>query len=501
MLIDAIRHKKNASRLLVISTLFAMLLLTLPLSSRAQDTNSIDTLRRMGKAFAGIAEKASPAVVGIKAEKTVTTEYPTLEELPFGSPSDPFGDDLFDRFFRWRSPSRPSPQRKSQQKQTAQGSGFIITGDGYILTSTHLVGEADKVFVKVGEKPEVEATVKGTDPESDVAVVKIEGDNLPYLELADSDALSVGEWVVAIGNPFGLSHTITAGIVSAKGRSGFGITSYEDFIQTDAAINPGNSGGPLLNLDGKVVGINTFIISRTGGFMGVGFAVPINMAKDIYEQLIKGGKVVRGYLGITYRELTPDLAAALGLKEDAKGVAVNEVLEDSPAGKAGMKVYDVIVEFEGQPVEKGTEFLTRVSKLEPGTKVQMVVLRDGKREKVTVTLGTRPPKEELAAGGSKPSDVTEQLGLTVQTLTDDMARRLNYQGPTGVLVTRVDSGSEAASKGISPGMVILEVNRESVKNTKEFYDAVEKSVKKGTVLLLVTDGDSTFLAPLRLPKK
>ena len=488
--------ERNASRCMAISILLSFLLLIPLLPTFGQDTDSINTLRRMGKAFAEIAEKASPAVVGIKAEKTVTSEYPTMEDWPFGSPFDPFGDDPFDRFFRWRSPSRPSPQRKYQQ--SVQGSGFIITADGYILTSNHLVEDASKVTVKVGEKPEVEAKVIGTDPESDVAVVRVEGDNFPHLQLADSDALSVGEWVVAIGNPFGLSHTVTAGIVSAKGRSGFGMNSYEDFIQTDAAINPGNSGGPLLNLDGKAVGINTFIISRTGGFMGVGFAVPINMAKEIYEQLVKGGKVVRGYLGITYKELTPDLAASLGLEEDTKGVAINEVMDGSPAEKAGLKRYDVIVEFEGQPVEKGTEFLNRVSKLEPGSKVHMVVLRDGKREKATVTLGTRPPRDELTG---KPSDTTEELGLTVQTLTDELARRLGYENQTGVLITRVESGSEAARRGISPGMVILEVNRELIKDTKEFYQAVEKSAKKGTVLLLISDGRSTSLIPLRLPKK
>jgi len=497
MRLVTIRQERNASRYLAISILLSFLLLIPLLPTFGQDTDSINALRRMGKAFAGIAEKASPAVVGIKAEKTVTSEYPTMEDWPFGSPFDPFGDDLFDRFFRRRAPSRPSPERKYQQ--SVQGSGFIITADGYILTSNHLVEEASKVTVKVGEKPEVEAKVIGTDPESDVAVVRIEGDNFPHLELADSDALSVGEWVVAIGNPFGLSHTVTAGIVSAKGRSGFvGMNSYQDFIQTDAAINPGNSGGPLLNLDGKAVGINTFIISRTGGFMGVGFAIPINMAKEVYEQLVKGGKVVRGYLGIKYQELTPDSAASLGLQEDAKGVLVTEAMEGSPADKAGLKRYDVIVEFEGQPVEKGTEFLNRVSKLEPGTKVQIVVLRDDKREKVTVTLGTRPPVEEI---GSKPSDTTEELGLTVQTLTDDLARRLGYEGQTGVLVTRVESGSEAARKGISPGMLILEVNREPVKNAREFYDAVEKSTKKGAVLLLISDGRSTLLVPLRLAKK
>ncbi|MFA5252513.1 MAG: trypsin-like peptidase domain-containing protein, partial [Phycisphaerae bacterium] len=295
-----LKQKKSVSRYYAISVSLILLLATFPRSTSAQDPNSIDTLRQMGKAFAKISEKASPAVVGIKANKTITQQMPDWQF------SDPFDDDLFERFF-----GRPSPrqrQRSPQEPQTrkfqqlAQGSGFIVSSDGYILTNNHLVGEAEKVMVKQGNNQEVEAKVVGTDPDSDVAVIKIDGNDLPFLELADSDKLEVGEWVLAIGNPFGLSHTVTAGIVSAKGRSGFRLAEYEDYIQTDAAINPGNSGGPLLNLDGKVVGINTAIISPGGrsywaGNVGIGFAIPINMAKSIYEQLVQTGKVARGFLG------------------------------------------------------------------------------------------------------------------------------------------------------------------------------------------------------------
>ena len=250
------KQNKSLSHYYVISASLILLLFIIPLSALAQDTNSIDTLRQMGKAFAKISEKASPAVVGIKASQTVTQEYSTMPDWPFG---DPFDDDFFERFFGRPYPRQRQPQRKFQQ--SAQGSGFIVSSDGYILTANHLVGDAEKVMVKQGDNPEVEAKVIGTDPDSDVAVVKIDGNKLPFLELADSDALEVGEWVLAIGNPFGLTHTVTAGIVSAKGRSGFQLAEYEDYIQTDAAINPGNSGGPLLNLDGKVVGINTAIVS------------------------------------------------------------------------------------------------------------------------------------------------------------------------------------------------------------------------------------------------
>ena len=302
----------------------------------------------MGKAFAQIAEKASPAVVTIKAERTVTQQYYTIPDWPFGDGFSPFGDDFFDRFFQRRSRPRRSPQRQQKSIQTAQASGFIISADGYILTNNHLVGGADKVLVKVVGRAETEAKVVGTDAATDVAVVKIDGDNLPYLRLADSDKLQVGEWVVAIGNPFGLSHTVTAGIVSAKGRSIFSTEEleYQDFIQTDAAINRGNSGGPLLNLDGKVVGINTAIIGP-GGNIGIGFAIPINLAKNVQQQLIDTGKVVRGYLGIAMVQLTAELAEGLGLAEDTKGVAVSQVFEDSPAEEAGIKHNDVIIEFEG----------------------------------------------------------------------------------------------------------------------------------------------------------
>ena len=489
------KQNKSTLRYFAISFPLVLLILITLQPAFAQDTNSIDTLRQIGKTFTKIAGKASPAVVGIKAEKTITY-YPTIPDWPFSDPFDPFEDDFFDRFFRRRSPRERSPERKYQQ--VAQGSGFIISPDGYILTSNHLVGEADKVIVKLRDKSEIEAVVKGRDPDSDVAVIKIERKDLAYLKLADSDALEVGEWVLAIGNPFGLSHTVTAGIVSAKGRSGFRLATYEDFIQTDAAINPGNSGGPLLNLDGKVVGINTFIISRSGGNMGIGFAIPINMAKAISKELIDTGKVVRGFLGVVNPEtVTPEMAAALGL-EDTKGVLIPHVIEDSAAEKAGLKHNDIIVELNGQPLEKASELLNRVAALRPGTKVKMVVIRDGKRKTLTVELGERPPKAEIDGA---PPEALKQLGLTVKNLTDDLAQRLGYEGLAGVVVTRVEPGSQAARKGITAGMLIMEVNQTQVKNTKEFNEAIEKAREKGSVLLLIRDEGYTRFAVLKLPEE
>ncbi len=489
------KQNKSSLRYFAISLPLVLLILIALQPAFAEDTNSVETLRRIGKTFTKIAKKASPAVVGIKAEKTITY-YPTIPDWPFGDPFDPFEDDFFDRFFRRRSPRERSPERRYQQ--VAQGSGFIISPDGYILTSNHLVGEADKVTVKLGEDPDIEAEVVGRDPDSDVAVIKIEGNDLAYLELADSDALEVGEWVLAIGNPFGLSHTVTAGIVSAKGRSGFRLATYEDFIQTDAAINPGNSGGPLLNLDGKVAGINTFIISRSGGNMGIGFAIPINMAKAISKELIDTGKVVRGFLGVANPQtLTPEMAAVLGL-EDTKGVLIPQVIKDSAAEKAGLKHNDIIVELNGQALEKASELLNRIAALKPGTKVKIVVIRDGKRKTLTVKLGKRPPQAEIAGA---PPDALELLGLTVKDLTDELARRLGYEDLTGVLVSRVEPGSQAAREGITAGMLIMEVNKTQVKNTKEFNKAIEKAKEKGSVLLLIRNEDYTRFKLLKLPEK
>ena len=490
-------RKRTYSHYRLISVLLVFLILIAPLPALAEDAG-INALRQVSKAFAKIAEEASPAVVGIKAEKTITYEQPTFRDWPFGEQFDPFGDDLFDRFFRRYSPRRSEPRQRKYQ-QTAQGSGFIVSADGYILTNNHLVGEAEKVLVQVGEDPEVEAKVIGTDAESDVAVIKIDAKDLKHLEMADSDKLEVGGWVVAIGNPFGLSQTVTAGIVSAKGRSGFllpgHIPEYQDYIQTDAAINPGNSGGPLLNLDGKVVGINTFIISQSGGYMGIGFAIPINIAKFVYQRLVEKGEVERGYLGIYYQALTPESAPTIGLDKDTKGLAITQVLEDSAAEKAGLKRYDVIVELDGEPVENGNEFLNRVAMLKPGTKVRIVVIRDGKRKTLTAKLDKRPPQDQRP--GAEP-EVSQKLGFTVKNLSDEYAERLGFQGLSGVVVINVEAGSQAAKKGIVAGMLIMEVNREAVKNTKEFDEAIRNAKKEGSVLLLVNDGRYTRFVVLKL---
>ena len=495
------KQNKTSSHYPLLLVLLTLLLFITPLATFAEDTGSIDTLRQMGKAFAKIAEKASPAVVGLKAQKAITRDYPTMRERPFGQPFDPFEDDFFDFFFRRPLPRQRTPQRKHQQ--TAQGSGFIISPEGYILTNNHLAENANKITVNLADGRELEATIIGTDPESDIAVIKIDANDLPTLELADSDALEVGEWVLAIGNPFGLSHTVTAGIVSAKGRSGFRLAEYEDFIQTDAAINPGNSGGPLLNLDGKVVGINTAIVTghlAYRGNVGIGFAIPINMAKAIYDQLVESGKVVRGFLGVSIQDLTPEFAEGFGLEKDTKGVLTPEVYEGSAAEKAGLKHNDIIVEFNGEPVEKAKVLQKRVAMLKPSTKVEVVVLRNGKRKTLTVKLSERPPKEEIARART---EILEDLGFSVQNLTDELAERIGYEGLTGVVVTNVEPSSEAARRRIMRGMLIMEVNQKQVKDTKDFNRAIEKAKKQGleSVLFLITDGHYTRFVALPLTKK
>ncbi|MEJ2701050.1 MAG: Do family serine endopeptidase [Sedimentisphaerales bacterium] len=473
MQIDNLKHNRTSFRRASTYVLL-FLLIVMPVSAFAEDQNSVAALREMGQAFSSIAEKASPAVVGLSSQVSVSRDSQSYRQYPFD-------DDLFEFFFGPRTPRQRTPQRR-QQPVVTMGSGFIISPDGYILTNNHMVQDAKKIKIELADDRKFDAEVIGTDPESDIAVVKIDTENLPYLEMGDSDNLKVGEWVLAIGNPLGFSHTVTAGIVSAKGRSGMGLANFESFIQTDAAINRGNSGGPLLNLEGKVVGINTAIVGATGN-IGIGFAIPINMAKYAYKQLKEGGSVERGFLGISFGQLDPGSAATLGLAKDTKGIIVTDVRDDTPAQDAGLQPYDVIVELDGAPVGTNNEFLNHVAMLKPGTKINLVVLRDGKRKPFTIKLGKRPPEEELS--GALQPETTEELGFTVQDLTKEYADRFGYGDEKGVIVTEVDAGSQAADDGMTPGTLIKEVNRQPVTNTRQFNDAIKKAKKSGGALLLV----------------
>ncbi|MCK5913696.1 MAG: Do family serine endopeptidase, partial [Desulfuromusa sp.] len=376
-------------RLILVLTLT---LLTLGFSGSfavAQDAG-LDSLRETGKAFRSVAKQVGPAVVYIRVEKEIKQQG--MADNPFGG--HPFGDEFFRRFFG-QPPQQQGPHKKvPQRRESGQGSGFIISADGYIMTNNHVVGDADKVTVQLLDGREYTAKIIGTDPPTDVALIKIDADEkLPFLPLGNSDQLEVGDWVLAFGNPFGLSHTLTAGIVSAKGRSGIGLTDYENFIQTDAAINPGNSGGPLINLDGEVVGMNTAIFSRSGGYMGIGFAIPINMAQNIYQQLVKHGGVTRGRLGVLIQDLTKDLAESFDIDQRV-GILIAQVVGDSPAEKAGLKQGDVILKFNGNKVDKVAKFRNQIAMTRPGTDVEFLVLRDTKKKKIKAKIGTMETDSE-----------------------------------------------------------------------------------------------------------
>jgi serine protease Do len=327
----------------------------------------------------------------------------------------------------------------------------IVSSDGYILTNNHVVSRAEKLTVMLSDDKKYQARVIGTDPQSDVAVLKIDTDGLPAARLGDSDSVRVGQWVIAVGNPFQLMHTVTAGIISAKGRSQLGLADYEDFIQTDAAINPGNSGGALADLDGRVIGINTAINSPTGGNVGIGFAIPINMAKNVMETLISEGRVARGYMGILPQDIDENLLAALKLKS-TRGSIVGDVTADGPADKAGIKRGDVIIALNGRKVEDSNDLRNIVAQTKPETRIEVALIRDGKEKDMTVVLGERPGGAEATGPGTAPEEERslEKLGLSVQDLTPDIETRLGYQDEKGVLVTAVAAGSaaeEAAWRG------------------------------------------------------
>lgn len=474
-------------------------------ATQAQDKTAI--LQDLSDGFAQLSEEASPAVVFIQVEKTMRPGGGGG-----GGYGNPFGlpDDFFDRFFGQGGQGAPWQQPRQQQQPQApapngktvpygQGSGFIISPDGYIITNHHVVAEADKIKVRLGDKSEYEAKVIGSDPNTEIALIKIDAKNLPTLPLGDSDKLRVGEWVVAIGNPFGLSHTVTSGIVSAKGRGNLGIVDsdkfFADFIQTDAAINPGNSGGPLLNLKGEVVGVNTAIFSQSGGYMGIGFAIPINMVKYIRDQLLDKGEISRGFLGVVIQDLTPDLGKWFDGGE-GKGVLVAEVSEDSPAAKAGLKRDDIITKFDGHEVTDVQTFRSRVSTTKPGTDVELVLMRNGKEVTKDVTIGKLDEKTgAVVTKEGEVEGVHAALGLTVQNLTDDLAGRLGYEHESGVVVSGVEPGSAAEQAGLKTGVLIQEVNRERVRNTKEFQEALKKGADEKSVLLLVKDGQySRYIA-------
>jgi serine protease Do len=383
---------------------------------------------------------------------------------------------------------------QNQPRQEGSGSGTIVRSDGYILTNHHVVGEADKITVQLYDGQELKAHLIGTDPATDISVIKIEGKEMPVLPMGDSDNILVGESVIAIGNPFGLSHTVTFGIVSAKGRTGMGIAEYEDFIQTDAAINPGNSGGPLVDLEGKIVGVNTAIFSRSGGYQGIGFAVPINMTRRVMNELIENGQVSRGWLGVGIQDMTPELAKAFGL-DKAKGSLVTGVMPATPAEKAGLQKGDVILRLNGESIENSNALRNAVADARADATIELELVRNKVVMMLSVQLDERPRQVGEADANSDNRNSTPELGFAVQELTSETAQRLGYQKTeSGIVITAVKPEFPAFNQGLRAGMMIVEMNRKSISSMADFQRAVRNiSTEDGVLLLVRTPQGSQYL--------
>jgi len=433
--------------------------------------------------LSSLIKEVKPSIVNIST--TMVIKGPDMRERFFG-PQSPFGDffgnDFFERFFG------DIPRREF--KQRSLGSGFIIDKDGYILTNNHVIERASSIKVKLSDGKEYDAKVIGKDAKTDIALIKISAKHdLPTVKLGDSDKIEVGDWVVAIGNPFGLEHTVTAGIISAKGRV-IGAGPYDDFIQTDASINPGNSGGPLLNLKGEVVGINTAIIS---GGQGIGFAIPVNIAKELLPQLKSKGKVVRGWLGVYIQKITPEIAATFGLKE-SEGALVSDVMENSPAEKADIRRGDIIVSYNGKKIKDMDSLPRMVGSTEIGKKIKLGIIRDGKTIEKEVVIGEL--KEETIQASRKPQ-VEKDFGLVVQDITPEIARHLNLKDRKGVIVTDVQPGSPAQEADIRSGDIIKEIGRKPIRNLTDFKEAMKRANLKEGIVMLVKRENVTFYTVLR----
>lgn len=443
----------------------------------------INSLRDLNNAFADIAETVSPAVVTVFSERVLTLRR---QMNPF---SDLFGDFFFGP--RGRTPQQP---QQREYRQQGHGSGVIVSADGYILTNNHVVAQADSIYVRLADDREFAAEVVGADPKTDIAVIKVDARNLPVVGRGDSDKLRVGEFVLAIGSPLSanLAHTVTSGIVSAKGRAQMGLADYEDFIQTDAAINRGNSGGALVNLDGELVGINAAIVSQSGGFQGIGFAVPSNMAFSVMESLIEHGRVVRGWLGVYIQEITPEIARAMGLKS-SNGALISEVAPGGPAEEAGLQDGDIVIEMNGTEVRSSVQFRNDIATTAPGEKVNLTVLRDDDKENITITLGELPSD---VATRPVQQGLEDRLGFRLEPLTRELAGRYNVDPElSGLIVTEIDETSAAYNAGLRAGDVIRSLNRRRVTSLADFNDMLEQMEQGDSVLLrVVREGVGYYIA-------
>ena len=437
----------------------------------------IQSLKSFNEAFVQIAESATPSVVTIFTEKTVNQRIFS----PFSFFGSPF-DDMFGQGGGAINNGRKEVQR-------GLGSGVIVTADGYILTNNHVIDGADVVYVRTSDNRKLDAKVIGSDPKTDIAVIKVNVKGLKPIVIGDSDKLRVGEWVIAIGSPLGenLARTVTQGIVSAKGRANVGLADYEDFIQTDAAINPGNSGGPLVNINGELVGVNTAIASRTGGFEGIGFAVPSNMAKAVLTSLITTGKVTRSYLGVTLQDIDDNLAKAMHLKA-GEGALVGTVVEGSPAAKSGLKTGDVIIDYNGVKVASSVSLRNAIASQAPGSTVNLRVFRDGSVKNFTVRLEEQVATKVADASRTEAGEtVSTVLGFRAEELTAEIAQKLKLKSSAGkVVITAMAPSSNAYRAGLRPGDLILSVNKQEVPSLAG-YGTLVKNIKKGDLLFLLVD--------------
>ena len=427
--------------------------------------------------FKSVFKPALPAVVSIATSRIVN-----VPQMLY------FNDPFFQQFFGGQLPQGPQ-----QEREQGLGSGVIISPDGYILTNNHVIAKSTDIKVMLADKREFPGKVIGADPKTDIAVVKIDASSLPTITLGDSSKLQVGDYALAIGNPFGVGETGTMGIISATGRNGLDIEDYEDFIQTDAAINPGNSGGALLNIRGELIGINTAILSgNSGGNQGIGFAIPIKMGKYVIDQILKNGKVVRGYIGVVPQEVTPSLAKAFHIPPE-KGALVGDVEHDSPGAKAGLETGDVITELDGQPISGPNDLRLRVGNMTPGTTVRLKILRNGESKEVSLTLGETPAskgsKNSLGAAENSPL-----AGVQVQELDVDTRQQLGLGSDVkGVVVAYVPNTSPAAEAGLQRGDVIEQVNRQPVNSVADYQRLVRQAGKEAVVLLINRGGATTFV--------
>ena len=476
-------NKKHVSRTkpLVFIVLLAVGIVALSSFNPASAVETNDhTIFSYPESFNQLAENSSPAVVNIRTIKTIKgggRVFRQFKKGPFGE-NDPF-NDFFDRFF--------GDERPHDFKQRSLGSGFIINKDGYIVTNNHVVENADKIEVILKDEKEFDAEIVGRDANTDLALIKIKPDrDLPVLLFGDSDALKVGQWVVAIGSPFGLEHTVTAGIVSAKGRV-IGSGPYDDFIQTDASINPGNSGGPLINMQGKVVGINTAIIA---GGSGIGFAIPINLAKNIVDQLKSSGEVIRGWLGVGIQDISKQVAEYYGIKSE-KGVLVTEVFPDDPADKAGIEPQDIILSINGIEVGTSREITSMIADLGVGETVKIKALRNGKTRTFSVKIAKRE-ETRISARSTRKEKQTE-LGISVENVTPEIARRFNLKDAKGVIVSAVEPDSKADEAGVKRLDIIKEINHKSIATVSDLNKVISEIKKDEPIRMFIWRTNRGFL--------